>query len=179
MAPRRLTIASLNLKLKFNLEGAGWEVNCYFTHERALGSARIGRWCLEARGSVVALLALGRFAAWFGYPEHDEPSSPFGARFDDFLGPPRRVSVITPKSFEDTQDLADCFKRQQLVIANLRNLDRELSKRIVDFCAGLTYALGGQVRPIADRLFLLTPRDVEVVDGESEQLAEPVFFNQL
>jgi cell division inhibitor SepF len=86
---------------------------------------------------------------------------------------------MSPKSFEETQEIADGFKRQQLVIVNLRDVDRELSKRMVDFCAGLTYALGGRVRPIADRLFLLTPHDVEVLDGEGEKLAEREFFNQL
>jgi cell division inhibitor SepF len=51
---------------------------------------------------------------------------------------------------------------------------------MVDFCAGLTYALGGQVQPVADRLVLLVPRDVEVLDKPgSEQLVERVFFNQL
>ncbi len=128
---------------------------------------------------MLALLALGRLSPWFEYPGHDEPSSSFGATLDHFLGSRPRVSVVSPKSFEDTQALADYFKRQQLVIVNLRNVDRELSKRMVDFCAGLTYALDGQVRPIADRLFLLTPRDVEVLDEEGEQLIERAFFNQL
>lgn len=127
---------------------------------------------------MLAVLAFGRLAAWFGHPEQDEPSTTFGAALGDLLSSPQRVSVISPKSFEDAQDLADCFKGQQLVILNLRNVDGELSKRMVDFCAGLTYALGGQVQPIADRLFLLTPRDVEVLDEEGDQLAERVFFNQ-
>jgi cell division inhibitor SepF len=86
---------------------------------------------------------------------------------------------MNPKRFEDVQDLADCLKRQQVVVVNLQNVNGGLSKRMVDFCAGLTYALGGQVRPIADRLLLLTPHDVEVLDQEGEQLAERVFFNQL
>ncbi len=149
----------------------------------ALGSAINGRWHLETRGSVFALLAMGLLAAWFGHPEQGElpPSSAPrpGASLGDLLGPSRRVSIMSPKSFEEAQDLADHFKRQQLVFVDLRNLDDALSKRMVDFCAGLTYALGGQVRPIVDRLFLLTPRGVEVSDGEGEQFAERVFFNQL
>jgi len=116
---------------------------------------------------------------WFGYPEHDEPSSSYGVALEDFNISPRRVSVMNPKSYEDVQDLADCFKRQQVVIVNLRSVEGELSKRMVDFCAGLTYALGGQVRPVADRLFLLTPHDVEVLDEDDEQLAKREFFNQL
>ncbi len=128
---------------------------------------------------VLALLALGRLAAWFGNPEDDEPSSSFGTTPSDFFSPPLRVSVMSPKSFEDAQELADCFKREQLVIVNLRNVNGELAKRMVDFCAGLTYALGGQVRPITDRLFLLTPRDVRVLNERDQQLIEREFFNQL
>ncbi len=128
---------------------------------------------------MVALLVLGHLTTWFGYPDHDESSSYSGAPLGGSLGSPRRVSVVSPKSFDDAQNLADCFKRQQLVIVNLRNVNRELSKRMVDFCAGLTYALGGQVWPIADQLFLLAPCDVEVLGEEDEQLAGRVFFNQL
>jgi len=125
---------------------------------------------------------MGRLAAWFGHLEQDELSPPSGAHLSaglgDLLGPSHRVSVMIPKTFEEAQDLADHFKRQQLVFVDLRNLDDALSKRMVDFCAGLTYALGGQVRPIVDRLFLLTPHGVEVSDCEGEQFAERVFFNQ-
>jgi cell division inhibitor SepF len=120
---------------------------------------------------MLALLALGHLSAGFGYSEREDRSSSSSL--------PRRVSVVNPKSFEEAKELADCFKRQQLVILNLWNVNGELSKRMVDFCAGLTYALGGQVRPIAERLFLLTPYDVQVLNEEGEQLAERVFFNQL
>ncbi len=135
----------------------------------------------EAQGHdrVSVLMAFGRMAGWFGDPEHDEPSQSFSAAPDDLLGLPPRVSVMSPKSFEEAQDLADRFKRRQLVVVNLRKVDDELSSRMVDFCAGLAYALGGQVRPVADRLLLLTPQDVEVSNREDEQLAERPFFNQL
>src|ERR671916_2575646 len=53
--------------------------------------------------------------------------------------PPARVSVVDPSSFNDAQALADRFKRQQPVILNLQQADAELSRRMVDFCAGLTY----------------------------------------
>jgi len=118
-------------------------------------------------------------AGWFGNPEHDEPSRSFGAIPDDSLGSPPRVSVMSPRSFEEAQDLADRFKRRQLVVVNLRNVDGELSRRMVDFCAGLSYALGGRVRAVADRVLVLTPQDVEVSNMEDERHAERAFFNQL
>ena len=145
----------------------------------ASAGEREEREAAKGHDRVSVLMAFGRMAGWFGDPEHDEPSPSFGAAPDGFLGSSPRVSVMSPKSFEEAQDLADRFKRRQLVIVNLRNVDDELSRRMVDFCAGLAYALGGQVRPVADRLLLLTPQDVEVLNREDDQLAERAFFNRL
>src|SRR5918993_2318877 len=90
-----------------------------------------------------------------------------------------RVSVLEPSSFNDAQNLADRFKRQQPVILNLQNVDADLSRRMVDFCSGLTYALDGNIQSVANRVFLLTPRDVEVSAEERKRIAERAFFNQL
>ena len=92
---------------------------------------------------------------------------------------PTRVSVVDPSSFNDAQAVADRFKRQQPVILNLQQADGELSRRMVDFCSGLTYALDGQIQTVANRGFLLTPRNVEVSAEERKRLAERAFFNQL
>jgi cell division inhibitor SepF len=86
---------------------------------------------------------------------------------------------VKPASFDDAQALADRLKRRQPVILNLQNADRELSRRMVDFCAGLTYALDGRIQTVADRLFLLTPHDVEISAEESRRLVGRAFFNQL
>ncbi len=92
---------------------------------------------------------------------------------------PTRVSVVEPSSFNDAQALADRFKRQQPVILNLQNVDGDLSRRMVDFCSGLTYALDGHIQTVASRVFLLTPRNVEVSAEERKRIAERAFFNQL
>jgi cell division inhibitor SepF len=92
---------------------------------------------------------------------------------------PTRVSVLEPSSFNDAQALADRFKRQQPVILNLQNVDADLSRRMVDFCSGLTYALDGNIQAVANRVFLLTPRNVEVSAEERKRIAERAFFNQL
>ena len=87
--------------------------------------------------------------------------------------------MVDPSSFNDAQAVADRFKRQQPVILNLQQADGELSRRMVDFCSGLTYALDGQIQTVANRVFLLTPRNVEVSAEERKRLAERAFFNQL
>ena len=89
-----------------------------------------------------------------------------------------RVHLVIPKSFNDAQDVADKFKDQIPVIINLQGIDRDLSKRLIDFASGLTYALDGGMQRIADKVFLLTPRNVEVSAEERARLIEKGFFNQ-
>jgi cell division inhibitor SepF len=89
-----------------------------------------------------------------------------------------RVHVVAPKSFNDVQDVADKFKDAIPVILNLRGTDTDLSKRLIDFSSGLTYALDGGMQRIADKVFLLTPRNVEVSAEERARLVEKGFFNQ-
>ena len=89
-----------------------------------------------------------------------------------------RVHLVIPKSFNDAQDVADKFKESIPVILNLQGTDTDLSKRLIDFSSGLTYALDGGMQRIADKVFLLTPRNVEVSAEERARLIEKGFFNQ-
>jgi cell division inhibitor SepF len=89
-----------------------------------------------------------------------------------------RVHLVIPKSFNDAQDVADKFKDAIPVILNLQQSDTDLSKRLIDFASGLTYALEGGMQRIADKVFLLTPRNVEVSAEERARLIEKGFFNQ-
>src|SRR5919197_319326 len=68
--------------------------------------------------------------------------------------------LVVPENFKHAQQIAD------------------LSKRLIDFASGLTYALDGGMQRIADKVFLLTPRNVEVSAEERARLIEKGFFNQ-
>jgi cell division inhibitor SepF len=89
-----------------------------------------------------------------------------------------QVHLVVPKSFNDAQQIADQFKEDVPVILNLQGTDTDLSKRLIDFASGLTYALDGGMQRIADKVFLLTPRNVEVSAEERARLIEKGFFNQ-
>jgi cell division inhibitor SepF len=89
-----------------------------------------------------------------------------------------RVHLVQPKSFNDAQDVADKFKDAIPVILNLQQSETDLSKRLIDFSSGLTYALDGGMQRIADRVFLLSPRNVEVSAEQRAALLEKGFFNQ-
>jgi cell division inhibitor SepF len=88
------------------------------------------------------------------------------------------VHLVIPKSFNDAQQIADQYKDSIPVILNLQQSDTDLSKRLIDFSSGLTYALDGGMQRIADKVFLLTPRNVEVSAEERARLIEKGFFNQ-
>ena len=88
------------------------------------------------------------------------------------------VHLVVPKSFNDAQQIADRFKASVPVIINLQTAEVDLSKRLIDFASGLTYALDGGMQRVADRVFLLTPADVEVSAEERARLLEKGFFNQ-
>jgi cell division inhibitor SepF len=89
-----------------------------------------------------------------------------------------QVHLVVPKSFNDAQQIADQYKDSIPVILNLQGTDTDLSKRLIDFSSGLTYALDGGMQRIADKVFLLTPRNVEVSAEERARLIEKGFFNQ-
>ena len=117
-----------------------------------------------------------------------------GRDFDDWTDPePQRlrgvesmpggasvkVHLVLPRSFNDAQQIADRFKEGVPVILNLQGSDQELSKRLIDFGSGLTYALDGGMQRVADKVFLLTPRNVEVSAEERARMLERGgFFNQ-
>jgi cell division inhibitor SepF len=89
-----------------------------------------------------------------------------------------KLHLVIPKSFNDAQQVADKFKDDIPVVLNLQGTETDLSKRLIDFASGLTYALDGGMQRVADRVFMLTPRNVEISAEERAQLIEKGFFNQ-
>ncbi len=89
-----------------------------------------------------------------------------------------RVHLVLPKSFNDAQQMADRYKDGTPVILNLQGVETDLSRRLIDFASGLTYALDGGMQRIADKVFMLTPHNVELSAEQRQQLLEKGFFNQ-
>ena len=90
-----------------------------------------------------------------------------------------QVHLVVPRGFNDAKQIADRFKRSVPVIVNLQDADVELSKRLIDFASGLTYALNGTMQRIADKVFLLTPPNIEVsAEERAKALERGGFYNQ-
>ena len=83
-----------------------------------------------------------------------------------------------PKRFNEAREVADRYKEGTAVIMNLQGTDDSIARRLVDFASGLVYGLDGKIEMIANRVYLLTPADVEVSAEEREQLAGGAFYNQ-
>jgi cell division inhibitor SepF len=86
-----------------------------------------------------------------------------------------RVHVVAPARFGDAKEIADRLKDNRPVIVNLQMADRDLQRRMIDFCSGVTYALSGEMEKVADQVFLLAPTDVKVSEEERQRLVERGF----
>jgi cell division inhibitor SepF len=89
-----------------------------------------------------------------------------------------KVHLIEPSGFNDAEEIGEKFKADIPVIVNLQAMEAETAKRLIDFAAGLTFGLDGRIQRVADKVFLLTPRNVEVSAEERRRLQERGFFNQ-
>src|SRR3954468_24007062 len=89
-----------------------------------------------------------------------------------------KVHVVVPGGFNDAQEIGDRLKGGQPVIVNLQNCDRELSRRMMDFCSGAAYVLGAHPEKVAGRVLLITPTNVEVSADEKRRLQERGLYRQ-
>ena len=83
-----------------------------------------------------------------------------------------------PKRFNEAREVADRFKEGTAVIMNLQSTEDSIARRLVDFASGLVYGLDGKIELVANRVYLLTPADVEVSAEERERIAGTGFYNQ-
>lgn len=91
----------------------------------------------------------------------------------------RQVQVVLaePKSYDEVQDIADNLKNQRTVIVNLENTDADLSRRVIDFMSGTTYALNGSVQKVGKNIFLFVPNNVEITNELKQQVKDKNFFS--
>jgi cell division inhibitor SepF len=83
-----------------------------------------------------------------------------------------------PRRFNEARDVADRFKEGTAVIMNLQSTDDAIARRLVDFASGLVYGLDGKIEMVANRVYLLTPANVEVSAEDRERIAGGAFYNQ-
>ncbi|GAA0474950.1 cell division protein SepF [Streptomyces stramineus] len=89
-----------------------------------------------------------------------------------------RIATVTPDGFRDARGIGELFREGVPVIVNLTGMEPDDAKRVVDFAAGLTFGLRGSIERVANRVFLLTPADYQVLSGEAGRARSGGFFNQ-
>jgi cell division inhibitor SepF len=80
--------------------------------------------------------------------------------------PQVKIHTIEPRNYAEAQSIADKFKAGQPVIMNLLATDAALCKKLLDFAAGLTYGLDGSIQRVSDKVYMLSPRNVDVSVGD-------------
>ena len=83
----------------------------------------------------------------------------------------QEVVLFHAKSFDDAAKAADELRRKKAVILNMENVDKALTRRVVDFLSGSVYALDGSVKKIAQSTYLFCPHNMDVV-GDLENVQE-------
>lgn len=100
-----------------------------------------------------------------------EPAAPLGrkAKVSSIAGSaPSKVVVIQFLNFDDAKDAADHLKNRKPIVANLEKLDNDTTRRVVDFLSGAVYGVGGKIQNVSNRIFLITPSNVEVTGNYRE-----------
>lgn len=96
-------------------------------------------------------------------------SSSFGGQVLSMSGK-QEVVLFHAKTFDDTAKAADELRKKKAVILNMENVDKALTRRVVDFLSGSVYALDGRVKKVAQATYLFCPHNMEVIgDLESMQ----------
>jgi cell division inhibitor SepF len=89
-----------------------------------------------------------------------------------------RVTTLHPRSYNDARRIGEEYREGVPVIINLTGMDDNDAKRIVDFAAGLVFGLRGTIERVTNKVFLLSPANVDVGAEARAQIAQDGFFNQ-
>ncbi len=101
---------------------------------------------------------------------------PVPSAIDAHEAPQVKMHIVEPRSFSEAQSIADKFKTGTPVIMNLSMTDAELSKRLIDFASGLTYGRDGGLQKVSDKVFMLTPVNVDVSAEDRRRLKDKGLF---
>ena len=110
-------------------------------------------------------------------PAPAAPSSGFGGQVLNMSSGKQEVVLFHAKTFDDAAKAADELRKRKAVILNMENVDKSLTRRVVDFLSGSVYALDGRVKKVAQSTYLFCPHNMDVVgDLESVQTESDSFL---
>ena len=89
-----------------------------------------------------------------------------------------QITTLHPTTYSEARTIGEHFRDGVPVIMNLTEMDEADAKRLVDFAAGLAFGLRGTIERVTNRVFLLSPANVQVTAEDKAKIAEGGFFNQ-
>ncbi len=110
-------------------------------------------------------------------PRIDRAEPRRGALFDEG-GPLSKITTLRPRDYGEARTIGERFRDGTPVIMDLVEMSNADAKRLVDFAAGLAFALRGSFDKVATKVFLLSPADIDVSAEERKRIAETGFYNQ-
>lgn len=90
--------------------------------------------------------------------------------------PQVKMQIVEPRAFGEAQAIADKFKVGVPVIMNLTMTDPDVARKLLDFASGLTYGLNGGLQKVSEKVFMLTPANVDVSDAQRAALRDRGLF---
>jgi len=139
------------------------------------------------------------YEAYDEYDDYDEPAdavepaAPAATARADYAGyptdhrietvPPQqvelaRITTLHPRTYNEARNIGEHFRDGTPVIMNLTEMVDSDARRLVDFAAGLIFGLRGSIDKVTNKVFLLSPANVEVTAEDKARIAERGFFNQ-
>jgi cell division inhibitor SepF len=136
-----------------------------------------------------------KYESYEEYDEYDEPEDAIEAppARPDYGGyasdhriepvPPQqvelaRITTLHPRTYNEARTIGEHFREGTPVIMNLTEMVDSDARRLVDFAAGLIFGLRGSIDKVTNKVFLLSPANVEVTAEDKARIAERGFFNQ-
>jgi cell division inhibitor SepF len=140
----------------------------------------------DETGRGVAMLHDDHRASVSALPEHRldqrpeaRPSRPLTtASVQSVVNEPYRITTLHPRTYNEARTIGEHFRDGTPVIMNLTEMDDTDAKRLVDFAAGLVFGLHGSIERVTQKVFLLSPANVDVTAEDKARIAEGGFFNQ-
>ena len=79
-----------------------------------------------------------------------------------------KMMIVEPETFDDAQNIADYLRERKPVVINFEATEPDITKRVVDFVSGATYAVDGNIQKVGKDIFLCVPSNVSVDRGKHE-----------
>lgn len=93
------------------------------------------------------------------------------------IGRGDEVKVVKPQSFIESKMITDYLKANKTVVVNLEGIEITTAQRIIDCIGGASYALGGSLEPISNKIFIVAPKDIEISGDLRDEIAGENFIS--